>query len=147
MYRLLALSGSSMPDRISKINTELTNSQPPDNPLDTENMNICEPPEKWWTPRYGCQPRTLYAIADYTLPIISGVTQASTPFVGTPTTLVYSGSSSLIGLPEMGNNHPPAGINGVEITQTGQYIQYYPDPNFTGGLMGRIMTVELQSPV
>lgn len=143
MYRLLAFSVEPLP----KVTTEISISQPT-SPLNPEAQNLCENGQIWWTSRYGCQPRTLYAIVDYTLPIPSGVTQASTPFVGTPTTLIYSGSSSLIGLPEMpGSVHPPAGINGVEITQTGQYIQYYPDPNFTGGLMGRIMTVELQSPV
>lgn len=147
MYRLLARSGSSLSlPRFYKINNELTLSQPPDSPLDSENKNICESGQKWWTPRYGCQPNTLYAIADYTLPIISGVSQSSTPFVGTPTTLIYSGSSSLIGLPEMPGSKS-AGVNGVEITQVGQYIQYYPDPNFTGGLMGGVMTIELASPV
>jgi hypothetical protein len=137
MYRLLALSGSSIPDRISKINIELTNSQPPDNPGDLEAGNICEPNEKWWTPRYGCQPKVLYAIADYTLPIIPGASSA-------PTGLSISGMS--VPLPNNSSlkaiTAPLASIVGVSITNTTDYISYnLITPQYIG-LIGKTITIK-----
>lgn len=67
MYDTLAFLDMSLWTKREKIYQELTLTQPPDEE-DDEAKNICEAGQRWWTPRYGCQEISLYAIADFTKP-------------------------------------------------------------------------------
>ena len=152
MYELLALSWASMsPDRLEKISEELSGTQPWDSPGDIESSRICEPSEKWWTPRYGCQPSSLYAIADYTAPVVTTIGNTR-PYIQTgdlQATLTYSGS---LGMPTplrailpTGTATPTFSPNGIKIDTPGQYLSY--DVASLGSLSGKTITINLASPV
>ncbi len=142
MYRLMSNPPIGMvTTRLSKIAQELTLSSPPDNPMSPETQNICEVWNRWWTSRYGCQDKNLYAIADYTLTPAPGLTGPT--IVQDNATLLYSGSSNLS--PLMAGGNFARNTNGLEVTLSGQYIQYQ-DSLFISQLAGRTITIEVAPP-
>ncbi len=141
MYRLLGLGYPSIAtSKIAKLSQELTLSSPPDSPTSPETQNICENSQKWWTIRYGCQSSSLYGIADYTLPVPSGMATS----LGTAASLLYSWAIRVA--TETLGGGAQLGLNGIAITASGQYLQYT-DPALIAGLAGKTVTIELENPV
>ncbi len=91
MYDTLVYSGMTIGSKKEKIYQELTLTQPPDEG-DDEAKNICEAGQRWWTPRYGCQEISLYALADYTKPKLDSGGYATSP---TKDLLYLSGGKSI----------------------------------------------------
>jgi hypothetical protein len=127
LYRILADSGSTLTSsKYTKVQNELTQTRPNDT---TEGVNLCGTGEQWWNTRYGCQPSSLYAKADYTIPTLG----ADYPKMITTSNGNFFSPSSIGGVLAF---EP----TGVAITQSGQYIQYY--TSLMGNLAGKTMKIQ-----
>lgn len=79
MYRKLALSGSVIPATKKNIITnEIDTTKPGESNTGVVTgsgvvvgVSLCNTGEVYWNVRYGCQPSSVLAIADYSLPPIS----------------------------------------------------------------------------
>lgn len=126
-------------EKKQKIDQELTLTQPPDEG-DDEAKNICEAGQRWWTPRYGCQEISLYALVDYTKPIPGpSVPQYNKDL------LYFTGGIGHLMQRVFDSGVSTISNEGVEIKATGDYLQYNAPPAELAKLAGKTIKIELSA--